>query len=225
MSTGAPIPLGEIVARLAEMYGAPDPPASTDPLELILWENVVYLASEERRTAAFLLLKRRVGTEPEQIVAASDEALLEITRAGIMPELQASKLRTIAEIALSEFDGDLRPVLCLPPAKAKKALQRFPSIGKPAAEKILLFARACPVLALDSNGLRVLLRLGYGTEQKSYAASYRSAQEAVGAQVTECAGLIAAHQLLKRHGQATCRRALPACESCSLAQGCPACRT
>ena len=43
---------------------------------------------------------------------------------------------------------------------SEKALKRFPSIGDPGAEKILLFTRSYPVMALDSNGLRVLCRVG-----------------------------------------------------------------
>ena len=48
--------------------------------------------------------------------------------------------------------------------KARRALKRFPGIADPGADKLLLFAGVTPYLALDSNGLRVLLRLGYGEE-------------------------------------------------------------
>jgi hypothetical protein len=53
-------------------------------------------------------------------------------------------------------------VLCLkkPLPQAKKALKRFPSIGDPGAEKILLLTRSYPVMALYSNGLRTLCRVG-----------------------------------------------------------------
>ena len=70
-----------------------------------------------------------------------------------------------------------------------------------------MFTRSQPVLALDSNGLRVLLRLGFGAEKKNYAASYRSAQEALADQLPrDRDALIRAHQLLRQHGQELCRR-------------------
>ena len=50
---------------------------------------------------------------------------------------------------------------------------QFPMIGEPGAEKILLFSGVLAVLALDSNGVRVLVRLGVGEERKSYAATYK----------------------------------------------------
>ena len=43
-------------------------------------------------------------------------------------------------------------------------LKKFPAIGDPGVDKILLLTRTEPVMALDSNGLRVLVRLGFGAE-------------------------------------------------------------
>jgi endonuclease-3 len=102
------------------------------------------------------------------------------------------------------------------------ALRKFPGIGVPGAEKILMLERAMPVLALDSNGLRVLLRLGFGAGQKDYSASYRSVREALGGEAP--AGfdaLIEAHHLLRIHGRSVCTNSKPDCASCPLAKTCP----
>ncbi|HME00298.1 MAG TPA: hypothetical protein VKM93_23565 [Terriglobia bacterium] len=131
------------------------------------------------------------------------------------------RLRAIARIALDEFEGDLRKVVKQAPEKAKKALRLFPGIGDPGAEKILLFSRSYPALALESNGLRALVRLGFGEASKNYSTTYRSAQEAAKGQLQEdCRVLIRAHQLLRRHGQELCRRSAPSCEYCPLQGGC-----
>src|ERR1700682_2266527 len=132
------ITLPQVVERLQDQFGKQKPPKLDGPWEMILWENVAYLADDDRRQAAFQTLQKRIGLKPAQILSASDEALLEVTRYGIMPELFAEKLRKCAKIALEEFDGDLRPILQLPLPKATKALQKFPGIGEPGAEKILL---------------------------------------------------------------------------------------
>jgi endonuclease-3 len=188
---------------------------------MILWENVAYLADDDRRREAFQTLKKRVGTEPGQLLSASDEALLEVTRHGTLADQFAKKLRQCAKIALEEFDGDLRPVLKLPIAKARKALQKFPGIGEPGADKILLFCHTHPVLALESNGLRVLLRLGFGEEKKSYSTTYRLVQKAVEEGLDkDYAWLIQAHLLLRQHGQELCRRTEPICDKCPLAAEC-----
>lgn len=189
---------------------------------MILLENVAYLVGDEKREKAFEALRDRVGLLPVDIVTSPDEKLLEVARlGGMLPGSRVEKLRRIADIALQEFDGDVESILELPSPKAKRALKKFPGIGDPGAEKILLFARTQPVLALESNGLRALLRLGYGEERKTYSATYRSAQEAVKSELNEDFDwLIEAHQLLRRHGQELCKRSEPLCAECPLKPEC-----
>jgi endonuclease III len=219
------IALPQVVERLEGHYGQPKAPRLNGPWEVVLWENVAYLADDDRRREAFQTLRKRIGTEPGRILAVSDEALLEVTRHGILAEQFAKKLRQCAKIALEEFDGDLRPVLKLPLPKAKKALQKFPGIGEPGAEKILLFSQTYPILALDSNGLRVLLRLGFGEEKKSYSTTYRLVQKAAAeGLLKDFSWLIRAHLLLRHHGQELCKRTKPECEECPLASACEFCQ-
>src|SRR5208283_4126716 len=99
---------------------------------------VAYLASRERRAAAFRMLKQEVGTLPAEILRAPLSALERVTAHGILKERFAAKLHSCAEIAIESFHGDLRAAITAPIGKAKKALRLFPGIGEPGAEKILL---------------------------------------------------------------------------------------
>src|SRR5215471_11308115 len=106
--------LTQIVARLAKFYGPPPPPLA-DPFELIVWENVAYLVSDERRAQAFELLRRTAGTQPHEILAARNETLLKVAQlGGMQPERRAARLRELALIAMNEFGGDLSQALQLP---------------------------------------------------------------------------------------------------------------
>jgi len=212
----------KIVADLEAHYGKPQPPAITDPLGLVLYETIAYLASDQRRDTAFDALRKQVGLEPTAILAASMEKLTKITRlGGIHPELRAVRLKEIAQIVLNDFDGDLNSVLPLSLPKALKALRKFPAIGAPGAEKILLFTKTHPLLSLESNGLRALLRLGFGKERKNYSASYSSVQEELKDQIgADCDFLIRAHQLLRQHGKELCRVNNPACGICPVRLSC-----
>ncbi len=214
--------LTTVVQRLEKLHGRPKWFKLTGPLEMILWENVVYLADDEKRERAFNALRDEIGLAPVEILAAPERALMAVTQtAGILPGNQVAKLRSIARTVLDDFGGDLDQVLKQPLAQAKKSLKKFPGIGDPGAEKILLFCRAQPIFALESNGLRVLLRIGFGKEQKNYAASYRSAQDAVKSQLKDDFDwLIEAHQLLRQHGQKICKRTRPLCEDCNLTKVC-----
>ena len=152
--------LTSLVERLHKQYGDPVAPPPTDPFGLILWEQVAYLANDERR------------------------------------------------------------------AEARRTLNRFPMIGEPGADKILMLTRTHPVLALDSNGLRVLVRVGYGEEGKSYATTYRNVQKALAPVIRpDFDWLIAAHGLLRRHGQVRCTHAAPGCTGCCLRKKCGYART
>src|SRR5712675_966891 len=125
----APPNLQQAISKLARHYGAPKAPISTDPFELVLFENVAYLVSDERREKAFTVLRKNVGTMPHEILGASSEQLLVVTKlGGMLPEMRAKRLREMALIAMDEFDGDVTRALTLPLAKAKKALRKFPSI-------------------------------------------------------------------------------------------------
>lgn len=74
------------------------------------------------------------------------------------------------------------------------------------------------MLALDANALRALVRLRYGNPTPAYAATYRQAQAAAGAEIPETVPAHQrAHQLLRRHGQTTCRRKAPDCRRCPIA--------
>jgi endonuclease III len=220
-STQSTLSFSKIIQILQDHYGPPLPPISTDPFELIIWENVAYLANDRRRASAFAELKARVGVKPKAILETDQRTLADIAKVGILADLGAEKLLTIAKVAYEEFNGDLQSALRLPLRQAKNALKKFPGIGEPGAEKILLFTGTCPILALESNGLRVLLRLGYGKQDRNYAASYRSVQAAVAGELpSDCASLICAYQLLRTHGQQLCKSSKPHCESCPLKRKC-----
>jgi endonuclease-3 len=212
--------LGVAVEALRKHYGPPLHLPVSDPFELILWENVAYLARPKRRREAFDQLRRTVGTSPAAILAAKQEDLELITARGILKGTSAAKLRECARIAIDEYKGDLREVIRKPFAIAKRALQSFPGIGEPGAEKILLFTGQQALLAPDSNGLRVLVRLGLIREEKSYALTYAASRELAKDLSDEAGVMQDAHLLLKQHGQTLCKRSTPKCDVCPLASAC-----
>ena len=214
--------LQSILDALEGQYGPAAPPPVRGPLEMILWENVAYLASDERRGEAFRALRKQIGTTAFAILAAGPGKLREVAGlAGILPDQGVGKLLRVADIVRLRFGGSLDAVLHLPEKQASQALRLFPGIGAPGVEKIFLFCGVKPVLALDSNGLRVLVRLGYGAEKKSYAATYRLAQDAAQLELrADVKALQRAHLLLRRHGQELCRRSAPRCSSCPVARSC-----
>jgi endonuclease III len=215
--------LASVVATLRKHYGKPAPPLTRDPFELVLLENAAYLVDDVRRRLTWEALREATGFAPAKIVATSRARLAAVLReGGMLPEHRAEKVRKAARVALDRFGGDVKRALRgLPAIDARLALTKFPSIGEPGADKILLLSRSRHVLALDSNALRVLVRLGFAREERQYAATYRAAQSAVAPELQkDYAWLTAASALLRRHGQELCRRTKPRCAACPLATEC-----
>lgn len=211
-----------ILQQLRRHYGEPAAPRARGPFELVLWENACYLLSDERRLEVFEALRDQVGLTAEAIDAAPKEVLLPIAiRGGMRPEMRVFRWREIARITLSQFGGDLDSILTRPYAEAQKALKQFPTIGDPGAEKILLLCGVASGLPLESNGLRVLVRVGWGRAQKSYGATYRSVQEALRPELPiHVERLKQAHLLLRIHGKTLCKDNSPLCHQCPVSAEC-----
>jgi endonuclease III len=216
--------LRDVVTRLSKHYGAPTKPRTTDPYEQVLLENVAYLVDDERRQQVWTALRQRVGMAPRAILGMSAAALADvIARGGMHAERRAGKVRACAELAQKIGLGVLRAAVRDEPDRARKLLKRFPGIGDPGADRILLFAGTRATLAPDSNALRALVRLGFADDNGSYAATYRRVADSVADQLPDdTAWLTRAHQLLRRHGQDLCKRSAPLCGDCPLSKHCPA---
>ena len=209
-------PLAETLALLEQRHGTLEPP-SRDPWELLLLESCAYLVDDARRKQTLVRLRERVGDDPAALIASPMGVLsAAIEGGGMQPENRAAKVREAANIALDAGLPQIRAMVREDPDEARAVLERFPGIGRPGAQRILLFAGSLRTLAPESNALRALLRLGWGSEHSSYAASYKSACEAVEPELSSLTRLDAAHLLLRRHGQETCKSSRPLCETCKL---------
>jgi endonuclease III len=218
-----PIPaLPPVLSKLQSLYGAPALPVS-DPFRLMVAESCAYLVDDDRRQAVMARIECRFGLEPRALLSAPEEALAEaLADGGMHPLRRADKVRQCAALAVEIGPAQLTAeAMQADPDAAGKRLRRFPGIGQPGADKILLFCRAKRTLAPESNGLRALERLGFFRPHKDYAQCYRAAVAAVAdALPRDYDRLIRGHLLLRQHGQTLCRRSAPQCELCPLSSGC-----
>jgi endonuclease-3 len=214
--------LAALLQKLEQHHGSVDFAEPTDPYALIIHTNCGYPPSQENCRKGFEALESSVGISVDALLGASERTLAQALKTGgIVPELRASRLKVIARLVREEFAGDLRGVLDATKT-ARKALKRFPTIGDPGVDKILLFCADIPVAAVPSNCPHVPLRLGLGVERPSYAASYRSVQEALTRLLSgDAAAMKRAYLLFRQHGKALCRRTAPFCDRCPVASMCP----
>ena len=228
----APSPLLKVLTALKKRYGKPKRHAAgRDPLAILVWEMVAYLGGGGgggRRDSAFTSLRTQIGLAPQALLDAPLEDLSELCRLGgpMHPLHRAKCIQVCAALAIDEFGGDLSQVLELDYATAVKALRKFPSVAEPGADRILMLCGSHAVLGMESNALRVLLRLGYGVEEKNYGRAYRSARNAAMAVLPNKAEALAeASHLLRTHGKETCKTTAPRCEECPVTSACAWYRT
>ena len=214
--------LERLLDRLEARYGELSPVGPREPYPLLIWLNCGYPASDSACAKGFATLQARVGVSPEAILAApSTELAQALSAGGMVPELRAERLKQIAARVRDDHGGDLAAALNAPLAEARKVLKRFPTIGEPAADRILLFCGLAPVPVAPGGALQVPIRLGLGVEVKDWGKTYASVREALAAALpADFQALQRAYLLLKAHGQATCKRSRPLCEDCPLTADC-----
>lgn len=211
-----------ILDRLELHYGRLKPVTPAGAYAMVVYANCGYPANDDTCRKGFAALRKKVGIQPRQILAASDNELTEILRlGGIVPQLRARRLKEIASRVQNNFGGNLDRQLRKSLAEAKNVLKQFPTIGDPGAEKILLFTRTAAVAAVPSNCVHVPLRLGIGTAYNTYSKDYRSVQEALAAEVKkDCGARLRAYLLLQQHGHELCKRSRPRCAACPVTEDC-----
>jgi endonuclease III len=217
--------LVEAVSALVAHYGEL-PRLEADPWKAILWENVAYLVDDDRRRATYDALEREIGLTPEAILGVPTKRLAKVIAGGGMkPEMRADKVHRAAAIAQEVDVASLHSRMRADPSAARRVLKRFPGIADPGADRLLMAAGAARTLAPESNGLRVLLRLGWGTADEDYGRAYRSVTAATAPSLPDDPEWLArAHVALRHHGKTLCLRGEPRCSECPLRARCPSSR-
>jgi endonuclease III len=192
-----------------------------DPFRLILYENAGALVDDARRMALFERIIE-IGPTPAALLGADRKALMAVALdGGMRPENRVARWYEIARITLDEAAGNLRARLAELDLKKQRALlKKYPVIGDPAADKILLFCDLAPQPSADSNVLRACERLRF-IPPGDYTRQYRTAcalqREAYG---EDAAALKRCYHILREHAKTVCRRSGPDHAHCPIARLC-----
>lgn len=216
-------PLARQLDKLESFHGVQSANWPTDPYPFLVWWHCGYPASDAACAKGWQALTARVGVDPERLLAAKPATLaLALKAGGMVPELRALRLKEIAERVQNQFGGDLRAALTgRSVATIRAALRKFPGMGDPGVDRVLLFAGIAPVAAVPSNCPHAAVRMQFGREPLNYGRTYSAAQGIVEAEMpANFDSRTRAYLLLKVHGQQVCKRTHPKCELCPVAGEC-----
>jgi endonuclease III len=215
--------LAQILDALEAHYGAQTAQFPTDPYLFLVWWHCGYPPSEERCARGWEALSKEIGVSPERLLSARSQKIARaLTAGGIVADIRAARLKTIAAVVRDELGGDLRSALgTLPLREARAVLKKLPGIANPGADRILLFAAIAPVPAVPSSCPHVPVRIESGAEPEKYDATYALAQRMLKVQMPDtCRALTRAYLLLQVHGRLLCKRTNPKCSQCPVARSC-----
>jgi len=145
----------EIILDFWKKNGRKDLPwrNTTDPWQILIAE--VLLRKTTSRQAVVIFEKLAV-LSPEQVASMNEADLETLLRPIGMYNVRSRQLHLIAEAVLQEGDGALRdPVF----------LHNLPGVGRYIRNAVLCVAFGLPKPALDTNMIRVILRV-FGLESK-----------------------------------------------------------
>lgn len=208
---------------LESFHGRQRPDWPVDPYEFLVWWHCGYPPSDEACNKGWAALKASFDIAPAKLAKAKEAALSRVLKAGgLIPELRAPRIKAVAGEVVEEWGGDLsRALRAMPPAAAVKTLKKFPGIGEPGAERILLFGNIAPLPAVPSNATQVAVRMQHGSPFDSYAKNYKEGRKLIETQTPATASARRrAYLLLKVHGQTLCKRSTPKCDACPIARTC-----
>jgi endonuclease III len=207
---------GQVVKRLAALYGAPEWTPHGDPLTELVLTILSQHTSDTNSGRAFMNLKQRFPTW-ESLLGADEAEIIEAIQAGGLARQKAPRIKAaFNEIVARNGSLDLENVRTMKTAEARTWLTSLHGVGPKTAACILLFALGKPALPVDTHVHRVATRLGFIPSGMSADRAHAILEAAVPKRLH-----YAFHISLIKHGRRTCRARRPFCSQCPLLKRCP----
>ncbi|MCA9831173.1 MAG: endonuclease III [Dehalococcoidia bacterium] len=208
---------GEVIERLAPVYGMPVNVPSGDPLAELILTILSQNTADTNSGRAFNAMLRAYGSWAE-IAAAPAADLVQVIQPGGLANQKGPRIqRVLQAVAARSPDMSLGFLAELPLEDANTWLRSLPGVGPKTAACVLLFGLGRPALPVDTHVERVSKRLGLVAERRTPEQAHDDLAAAVDPE-----DYYRFHMLLIKHGRRTCGARRPACERCPLQPDCPA---
>ena len=207
--------IGEIMDRLAPLYGPVEAPRGYDPLSELVYTILSQHTSDANSTRAYAELRRSFASW-DAVSGAPTEEVAEAIRSGGLAKVKAPRIQAVLRQVKSRAGGyDLSFLAEMPVAEAKAWLRELPGVGPKTIGCVLLFSLERPAMVVDTHVYRVAQRLGLYGLKVTPDVSHDVLEELVPPN-----DYLPFHMYLIRHGRQVCKAQRPRCESCVLEQRC-----
>jgi endonuclease-3 len=188
----------------------------TDDPFLLLVGTVLSQNTNWRNTrTAYNRLTAKFRT-PKQLAMADAHEIRELIRPAGLFRMKSKRLKDISRVILEKYEGNLDPVLSMPPEKARRELLSLPGVGYKTADVVLVFGAGRDVLPVDTHVFRISKRLGFASPSDDHE-QVRVKLE----RITPAGRRGQAHIFLIQLGRRYCRARNPLHETCPINDLCP----
>ena len=208
-----------LFAALFEAYGPRNwwPTVHGGAFELVIGAILVQNISWSNVERALTNLRDADVWSFEAILETPDGEMHELVRPSGYYKAKTRKLREFATFILEDYGGDLDRLFALPIDEMRDQLLSVWGIGEETADDIILYGAKKPSFVVDMYTKRLLARMGWEIEGKSY----RVYQQLFHENLPHDEYLFNEyHALIDYHVARICKKK-PLCEKCVLAEQCP----
>jgi endonuclease-3 related protein len=206
--------LQQVYERLLSAFGAQRWWPGDSPFEIMIGAVLVQNTAWKNVERAIANLRDTGLMEPHALYSVPPEELAEMIRPAGYFQVKTRRLRNLLTFVIEEYDGSLDAMFRTDLATLRNELLVINGIGPETADAILLYAGGLATFVVDTYTHRVLARHGW----IGYDADYHAIKDYFEDALPLDANLYNEfHALLVRVGKEYCRRSLPKCDQCPLA--------
>jgi endonuclease-3 len=210
--------LKEIMDKLKEHYGDPEPANRPDPVDSLITTILSQNTNDVNRDKAKKKLDKTFDSLQEILDADVEEVTEAVRIAGLGPT-KAERIQTFLSMIREETgEFTLDHVNKMSKDEAKKYLQEFPGVGPKTAAVTLCFAFDRPVMPVDTHVHRLAKRFELIPEDMNRSKAHDVLEE----QVPDDR-IYEFHINLIKHGREVCKARNPKCQDSFMAEYCVNC--
>jgi endonuclease-3 related protein len=212
--------LREAYERMLAAFGPQHWWPGESPFEIMVGAVLVQNTAWRNVERAIANLRDAAVMNPRALYDLPPAELAELIRPAGYYQVKTKRLRNLLQFIVEQYDASLEAMFRTSLQTLREQLLAVHGIGPETADAILLYAGGMPTFVVDTYAHRVLARHGW----IGYDATYDEIKDYFESELPHDAALFNEyHALLVRVGKENCKRSVPLCETCPLAELLPAC--
>jgi GTPase len=203
------------VNRILEEYSEIDTSRNLPPFQSLVRTILSQNTSSGNAETAYNNLEK-IGIDPYLLNKTPNEEIKKAIRPSGMQNQKTETLKTVSEIIIANYSGDVNQVFELPFNEARDRLMEFPGIGPKTADVSLMFSSNSKVVPVDRHVERIAKRLEIVDASAEYEEIRTTWQDAATPDRFK-----ELHLALIKFGREICTARNPKHEDCFIRNICP----